>query len=943
LERPVPKCPSCTSDVPLESRFCGQCGTDVEEISSLPTQTSVPKSVPQATDDRPAVAGSAVDHSAARVMTSDTPVDSRFLSGAMLAGRYRIVGLLGRGGMGEVYRADDVKLGQPVALKFLPEALERNESRLQRFLNEVRIARQVSHVNVCRVYDIGEIAPSTSSGRASSGPQHYLSMEYVDGEDLSSLLRRIGRLPADKAVQIARQICAGLAAAHSRGVVHRDLKPSNVMLDGQGQVCITDFGLAGLAEGFEGAEIRVGTPAYMSPEQLAGKEVSVKSDIYSLGLVLYELFTGKAAFAASSLAELSRKQRETSPTSPSTLVPDLDPAVERVLLRCLEKDPALRPSSALAVAAALPGGDPLAAALEAGETPSPEMVAAAGPEGGLRPPVALAYLGSVLVGLLVVAFLLGKTTLYSMVPLERPSAALADQARQIIRDLGYTEAPTDHASSYRMYFPALQYYAEQDSSAARWEPLKQPGQIGIFFFCRQAPRNLRPNRLDGQVDFTDPYPGEGDIVVSLGLEGRLLRFRAEPPFVDHSTEAPRDPDWAKLFAAAGIDMQDFERIEPTIRPPVFADTLAAWRGVLPHRDNLEVRVEAGALGGAPVFFETITPYDPYWSEETETARATPAGLQSLQTAFLVLAVLIAVGAIFLALRNRRQGRSDHSGALRLAAYVSSLSLLYWIASGHHVASLNGESILLIIALGNALSLGLLSWVLYTALEPYARRLWPEALVSWTRLLAGRVRDPLVGRDLLIGFAFAVGFQALQQVAVLIPTWTGQPPPLPLIWGMQGLNGGRWAFGQLFVVQLVGLSAPLGHFLLLLLLRIILRKQWLAGIVYCAILAAGSAAQFSVPGSDAPTPVLLVYGALVGALSAAILLILLVRFGLLAAAGCFVMVNLLAAYPITLDASAPYFPTSLFALAVAVALAGSAFYTALAGRPVFEDSILQPAD
>ena len=174
-------------------------------------------------------------------------------------GNYRMVRLLGKGGMGEVYRADDLKLRQPVALKFLPEALSKDPKKLERFLHEVRVARQVSHPNVCRVYDIAE-----------ADGQHFISMEYVDGEDLAVVLRRMGRPSKEKALQIARQLCAGLAAAHDKGVLHRDLKPHNVMIDGQGRVRITDFGLAGFAGDFIGKEVYAGTPAYMAPEQLTG-------------------------------------------------------------------------------------------------------------------------------------------------------------------------------------------------------------------------------------------------------------------------------------------------------------------------------------------------------------------------------------------------------------------------------------------------------------------------------------------------------------------------------------------------------------------------------------------------------------------------------------------------------------------------------------------------
>src|SRR3954454_10262045 len=220
-------------------------------------------------------------------ITSVSEDEGRFVPGTLLGGRYRIIGLLGRGGMGEVYRATDLTLGQSVALKFLPEEASRNQRLLERFHGEVRVARLVSHPNVCRVYDIGEVEGMP-----------FISMEYVDGEDLASLLTRIGRLPFDKAIEAARKICAGLAAAHDRGVIHRDLKPQNIMMNKRGEVLIMDFGLSAIASDLSGSEVRNGTPAYMAPEQLRGSGVTTKSDIYSLGLVLYELFTGRKPYEA---------------------------------------------------------------------------------------------------------------------------------------------------------------------------------------------------------------------------------------------------------------------------------------------------------------------------------------------------------------------------------------------------------------------------------------------------------------------------------------------------------------------------------------------------------------------------------------------------------------------------------------------------------------------
>src|SRR5713226_3466612 len=197
-------CPRCHKEIPDDASSCSACGFSFEDATRLLEPSESPTSKPRQKESRSSASFDSID-------------DARFVPGTMLAERYRIVGLLGKGGMGEVYRADDLKLGQPVALKFLPEHLLSDGAALARFHREVRVARQVSHRNVCRVYDISEI-----DGR------HFLSMEFIKGEELSSLLRRIGRLPGDKAIQIARQICAGLAAAHDVGVLHRDRKSTRL-------------------------------------------------------------------------------------------------------------------------------------------------------------------------------------------------------------------------------------------------------------------------------------------------------------------------------------------------------------------------------------------------------------------------------------------------------------------------------------------------------------------------------------------------------------------------------------------------------------------------------------------------------------------------------------------------------------------------------------------
>ena len=365
-------------------------------------------------------AGSGIDHGA-------------FTPGTVLASRYRIVGLLGRGGMGEVYRADDLTLGQPVALKFLRGDDPALAARLR---EETRTARQVSHPNVCRVHDVAEW-----------GGRPFVSMEYIDGEDLASLLRRIGRLPPDKAVEIVRQVCAGLAAAHDRGVLHRDLKPANVMLDARGQVRITDFGLASFADDQRTGEI-AGTPAYMAPEQILGGRISPQTDLYAVGLLLFELLAGAPAYGSMSLTERRQQAAMAKPALSPSVRATIDPRILNVIDRCLEPDAARRPESALRLAAALPGGDPLEAALAAGETPAPHVVADATDDTPLTPAAAFACL--VAFAAMVVALLAftGASVYSRFVPFRQSPEVLAARAEEVRQHLGYNDVPEDRAHGF---------------------------------------------------------------------------------------------------------------------------------------------------------------------------------------------------------------------------------------------------------------------------------------------------------------------------------------------------------------------------------------------------------------------------------------------------------------------------------------------------------------
>jgi predicted Ser/Thr protein kinase len=845
--------------------------------------------------------------------------NARFIPGDVVAGRYRIVGLLGKGGMGEVYRADDLKLGQPVALKFLAESLSSNGAALARFHREVSLSRQISHRHVCRVYDIGEHAG-----------MHFLSMEFVRGEELSSLLKRIGRLPLDKAVETARQLCAGLAAIHAAGVLHRDLKPANVMLDEHGDVRITDFGIAALSEGVSGREAMIGTPVYMSPEQLAGGELTTRSDIYALGLVLYKNFTGKRPFAATALSDIVRDRLgETTPTSPSQWVTDLDPVVERVILRCLEKDPDRRPSSALHVAAALPGGDPLAAALAAGETPSPQMVAAAPKEGGLRPLPATLLLASVFLIFAIGALLSGRSSLHRFLPLELSRELLQARAADIAREAGYTAPPADTASGFAADDELYVRLREGDPPES-WERFRRAPLPLLAYWYRQSPRPLVPYDAWSLSDFDPPNDVAGMVHLRLDPAGRLLFFEAVPPQDDAAARGTQSPPWPRFFERAGLPMGAFRPAEPRWTPPHHSDERLAWSGVHPTRPELALRVEAASYRGAPVWFQVVFPWQ-------KADGALTGGSVDTSRQFMIALLCFYFGAMalaaLLAWKNVRLGRGDRRGTWRLMAFVFVLRLIHWAFMFHHVADF-GEVMSFIYALQSALYWAALIGLLYMALEPFIRRRWPERLISWSRLLRGDLRDPLVGRDVLIGGVLGLVCDlANNHLSVLVPQLLGWPMRMPAVHSdllyLHGFDGLRGFVPLLMNQFAAALLFPLILLSVVLFFAMLTRRNALGFVVTWLLLYLALNLN---PGDASPVRYVM------GLVYPTLLFLTLYRFGLLALMSLIFFNHLSVFYPVTTDLDAWYATPYLMQLAVLAALALYAFRTSLAGQKLMTRSL-----
>jgi hypothetical protein len=416
--------------------------------------------------------------------------------------------------------------------------------------------------------------------------------------------------------------------------------------------------------------------------------------------------------------------------------------------------------------------------------------------------------------------------------------------------------------------------------------------------------------------------------VWLDSQGNLDYFLAIPPHRDKVEETPGEPDWVPLFTAAGLELDDFTPSPPEWLPEAYCEERRAWTGTFPDQAEPPLRVEACSYGGRPVAFQVVYPWTRPWRMEPWQP---PVGQKVRGIVWSVINPLVLLCGLLLARRHLRLGRGDRKGALRLAFLIFGAHMVAWILRAHHVPDLGDEWWKLTQAIGTALYYAILFWVIYIALEPFVRRQWPAALVSWSRLLSGRFRDPLVGRHLLYGAVFGAVMGAVDIAEGPLPGWFGGTPEIPYGMDADGLLGARALLGDVFASLPDHLMDPMFVLFLFFLFRIVFRRMWLA-------LPAGVALFVSMGALNADHPVIAIT---VGIVFFTVGLLCLARFGLVFALTAHAFGILHTDFPLTLDFSAWYGGAGLAGLLLAVAVTVYAFVVSLGSRRVFRERAFEP--
>jgi hypothetical protein len=518
-----------------------------------------------------------------------------------------------------------------------------------------------------------------------------------------------------------------------------------------------------------------------------------------------------------------------------------------------------------------------------------------------------------------------------MIPLNQSPEVLRAHARDVVKRMGYTDPPLDSADGVRLKADYLRYIADHDQSPTRWEKMRHLGPGPYRFWYRQSPRYFETFE-DIEVD-KPALDVSGMASVYLDMEGRLHWFigvppQREPSVVEGQSQAIQSPtpDWSILFREAGLDLTNFQSVASTWVPLHAYDARAAWDGVDPAQPEHKIHVEAAAFRGKPIYFETIYPWDqPLRQEQTPESGGT-----RVLTFLLIAIILVAlVGSLMLARRNLRLGRGDRRGATRVAVVYFAAHMLVWVFVEHHNGLPRRELSLFFLHVATSLFSSIFLWLLYVALEPFLRKRWPSWIISWSRLVAGDYRNPLVGRDLLIGALIGVAMMVLQILSVIVPRWLGRPSGLMIADGSYALGGSLFflRFGQ----QLsAGLFLSFITVFLLLLFVVVLRRETLAVVTLWLLMTLLTTLVSEASLSMVPFT----------ALATFLSLFALKRYGVLALSVALFVSHLSVFYPITTELTAWYAIDFTIALVICVLLAAYGFYTSLGGQKLFSAKLLE---
>jgi len=702
-------------------------------------------------DDQPTTPTGGVKPPSGGPARTDTPLPA-------LEQRYEILGEAGRGGMGIVYKARDRETGEVVALKVLKREIAAETTLVERFKNELRLARKITHKNVCRIHEFN---------RASDGTA-YISMEYVEGDSLRRLLRRIENFGVRGGTRIAEQICAGMSEAHAQGVVHRDLKPENVMLDAAGNVKIMDFGIArSLEAGLTSTTGILGTPAYMAPEQASGKPLDNRADIYALGLILYEIFTGKRAFTGDTPVEVAMKQVHETPPAPRELEPALPPHIERAILKCLEKNPAKRFQSV----------DELEVALT--QEVEVKLVEAQVPTHELKVPAHLAFWQRS-DWILLAGATVGLAAFLGMFFRFHPASAMkiavnAEEQKQIARNL----------------FKKINWDAELGEVMLHFSP------DGYYELASYAGTPITRRQITKWQDGISYWDAEMNVALAGGerrkgnyLEttaGRVFGFWIQRPVATANSPPTPQPDaaamaqmkelsQATLTAMLGLDVSSATFSQRTLWAPYARRWPAFFEWRLPSEPKGVYLRCLSTVDGPQVLDSmcALFPYDaPGWSFDRD------AFLPPLRYPLGVAALVLFAFVLFLARGVYRQPRS--SANQYLAAFIAVVIAVGATGirppfSGQGGAFLNIVIPVLIFCLWLLLTYALLQTVSY-----YLSNRFPSQAASYQMLLSKRLFTGPAGLSLLRGIFAGAIFSGLWMAAVSLAGVWGKGLAGMLFW------------------------------------------------------------------------------------------------------------------------------------------------------------------